>query len=92
MIRATDTYLKVANDDTKVMTGHGTLAKKADIAEFNAMLKTARERIEPLVNAGKTEAEVVAMRPLKDLDAKWAATDEIAVNFTRMVYNSFKRS
>jgi hypothetical protein len=32
------------------------------------------------------------MRPLKDLDAKWAATDEIAVNFTKMVYNSFKRS
>jgi glyoxylase-like metal-dependent hydrolase (beta-lactamase superfamily II) len=92
MIRATDTYLQVANDDTKVMTGHGTLAKKADIAEFNAMLKTARERIEPLVKAGKTEAEVVAMRPLKDLDAKWAATDEIAVNFTKMVYNSFKRS
>jgi len=30
MIRATDTYLKVANDETKVMTGHGALAKKAD--------------------------------------------------------------
>jgi cyclase len=92
MIRATDTYLEVANDDTKVMTGHGTLAKKADIAEFNAMLKTARERIEKLVKDGKSEAEVVALRPLKDLDAKWAATDEIAINFTKMVYNSFKRS
>ena len=63
MIRATDAYLKVANDETKVMTGHGTLANKADIAEFNAMLKTARERIEKLVNDGKSEAEVVAMRP-----------------------------
>src|SRR5712672_149126 len=40
-IRATEAFLKVANDDTKVMTGHGPLAKKSDIAEFNVMLKTA---------------------------------------------------
>jgi cyclase len=92
MIRATDTYLNVANDDTKVMTGHGPLAKKADIAEFNAMLKVARERIEKLVREGKSEAEVIAARPLKDLDAKWAATDEAAINFLKMAYNSFKRS
>ena len=92
MIRATDTYLKVANDDTKVMTGHGPLAKKADIAEFNAMLKTARERIEKLFREGKSEADVIAALPLKDLDANWAASDEAAIAFTKMVYNSFKRS
>jgi cyclase len=53
---------------------------------------TARDRIEKLVNEGKSEAEVVAAKPLADLDAKWAATDAAAVAFTRMVYNSFKRS
>jgi hypothetical protein len=92
MIQATDTYLKVANDDTKVMTGHGALAKKADIVEFNAMLKTARERVETLFSEGKSEADVIAARPLRDLDAKWAASDEAAVAFTKMVYNSFRRS
>ena len=65
---------------------------KSDVAEFRAMLVTARDRIEKLVNEGKTEAEVVAAKPLADLDAKWAATDAAAVAFTRMVYNSFKRS
>ncbi len=65
MIRATDTYLEVANDDTKVMTGHGTLAKKADIAEFNTMLKTARERVEKLVKEGKSEAEVVGAEAIE---------------------------
>jgi cyclase len=92
MIRATDIYLKVANDDTKVMTGHGTLAKKSDITEFNTMLKPARERVETMFNEGKSEADVIAARPLKDLDATWAANDEAAVNFLKMVYNSFKRS
>jgi cyclase len=92
MIAANETYLKVANDSTKIVVGHGPLAKKSDIAEFHAMLVTALDRIEKLVNEGKSEAEVVAAKPLADLDAKWAATEEIARNFTKMVYNSFKRS
>ena len=40
----------------------------------------------------KNEADVIAARPLKDLDAKWAASDDAVVAFTKMVYNSFKRS
>jgi glyoxylase-like metal-dependent hydrolase (beta-lactamase superfamily II) len=91
-IRATEAFLALANENTRVMTGHGPLAKKSDVAEYNAMLKIARERVEKLVKEGKTEAEVVASRPLSDLDAKWAANDEAAVNFLKMVYNSFKRS
>lgn len=91
-IRATDAFLAVANDDTKVMTGHGTLAKKSDIAEFNAMLKIARERVQKLFKEGKSEDEVIALRPLKDLDAKWAADDKAAIAYLKMVYNSFKRS
>jgi len=75
-----------------VMTGHGPLAKKADISEFNAMLKTARERVQKMFDEGKSEAEVIAARPLRDLDATWAASDEAAVAFLKMVYNSFKRS
>ena len=31
-------------------------------------------------------------KPLADLDAKWAANEQQAQNWTRMVYNSFKRS
>ena len=92
MIAAHDAYLKVANDNTKVVVGHGPLAKKSDLVEFRTMLVTARDRIEKLVNEGKSEAEVVAAKPLADLDAKWAASEAAATAFTRMVYNSFKRS
>ena len=44
------------------------------------------------IKAGKTEAEVVAMKPLAELDKTWADNDQGAVNFTKMVYNSYKRS
>jgi len=35
MIAANDAFLKIINDDTKVVIGHGPLAKKSDVAEFH---------------------------------------------------------
>src|SRR6478735_4199478 len=55
MIRASDTYLKVINDDTKVVVGHGPLANKKDVEEFRAMLITSHDRIKKLFDEGKTE-------------------------------------
>jgi cyclase len=91
MLRATDAWLKVSNDQTKIVVGHGPLASKKDIAEYREMLLTSRDRIERLVRDGKSEQEVVAMKPLADLDAKWAANEQAATNHVRNVYNSFKR-
>ena len=34
----------------------------------------------------------LAAKPFADPDAKWAANEQVAANFIRMVYNSFKRS
>jgi glyoxylase-like metal-dependent hydrolase (beta-lactamase superfamily II) len=92
MIRASDTYLKASNDSTKIVVGHGPLASKADVAEFRAMLVTSRDRIKPLFDAGKTEAEVLALDPLKDLNEKWAANNaQLGINHTKNVYHSFER-
>src|SRR3984957_16500968 len=92
LIRAADAYIKTSNDQTKIVPGHGKLATKADMIAWRDMLVTSRDRIQKLVNEGKTEQEVLAANPLADLNAKWAANDEQAKNWTRMVYNSFKRS
>jgi cyclase len=92
VVRGTDQFLKLANDDTKVVVGHGPLAKKANVAEYNAMAKLVRERVEKLYREGKTEAEVLSANPLQDLNGAWAADDQAAKNFLKQVYNSFQRS
>ena len=91
MIRVADTYLKVANDNTKVVVGHGPLAARKDIEEFRAMLVTSHDRIKKLVDEGKSEEEVLAAKPLADLDAMWSNNPQHAAAHTRNVYNSFKR-
>jgi glyoxylase-like metal-dependent hydrolase (beta-lactamase superfamily II) len=91
MIRALDAYLKVANDNTKIVPGHGPLATKADLVTFRNMLVTSHDRIKKLFDAGKTEQEVIALKPLADLDATWANNPSHAAAHTKNVYNSFKR-
>jgi len=91
MIRATETYLKLANDSTKIVVGHGPLATKADVATFHNMLVTCRDRIKPLYDQGKSLQEVIAAKPLADLDATWATNESQANGNVRNVYNSFGR-
>jgi glyoxylase-like metal-dependent hydrolase (beta-lactamase superfamily II) len=91
MIRALDTYLKASNDKTKIVPGHGPLASRADLEVFRAMLVTSRDRVQKLVDEGKTEAEVLALAPLADLDATWANNPQHAALHTKNVYNSFGR-
>jgi glyoxylase-like metal-dependent hydrolase (beta-lactamase superfamily II) len=94
MINAVNLFLKAVNDNTKIVPGHGALATKANLEEYRDMLVAARDRIRKLRDEGKTEEQVVAAKPLADLDAKWAspANPQGAVNFVRNVYNSFTRA
>jgi cyclase len=92
MIRANDAFLKLASDKTKIVSSRGAPATKAQVAEFRAMLVTARDRMAELVAEGKSEQDALAAKPFVDLNAKWAANEQAATNFIRMVYNSFKRS
>jgi glyoxylase-like metal-dependent hydrolase (beta-lactamase superfamily II) len=88
MIAATDAYLKLANDKTKIVPGHGPLADKAALIEYRTMLVTARDRMARLVKEGKSEDDVLAAKPFADLDATWALSEQAGKNFIRVVYHS----
>jgi glyoxylase-like metal-dependent hydrolase (beta-lactamase superfamily II) len=91
MIAATDAYLKLANDTTKIVPGHGPLANKAALVDYRTMLVTARDRMTKLIKDGKTEDEVLAAKPFADLDAKWAPNETASKNFIRAVYGSMAK-
>ena len=88
MIAATDAYLKLVNDKTRIVPGHGPVADKAALVAYRAMLVTARDRMAALVKDGKSEDDVVAAKPFADLDAKWAPTELASKNFIRVVWHS----
>jgi cyclase len=90
LIEASDRYLQLINDQTKIVPGHGFLATKADLLSYRAMLVDARDRMAKLIADGKSEADVIAAKPFADYDKKLGANDQASQNFVRVVYHSLK--
>lgn len=90
VISAADIYMSLANDDTKIVPGHGPLATKAQLTEYRAMMVAARERMAKLVKEGKSLDEVYAAKPFADFDAKLKANEQQAKAFMRVVYMTVK--
>lgn len=89
-IRAVDTYIKLADDRTKIVPGHGSLMNKAQLIEYRAFLVTSRDRVKKLIAEGKSEADAVAAKPFTDLEAKLSANEAASGNWVRVIYNSYK--
>jgi cyclase len=90
MITAADIYLKLVNDQTKIVPGHGPLAAKPDLVVYRAMLVAARDRMAKLIAAGTSEDGAIEARPFADFDTKLGATELQSRNFIRVVYRSLK--
>ena len=86
MVAACDRLLAAGNAKTRYIPGHGPMASRADVQSFRSMLATAQSRIAPLLKAGQTEAQAVAAKPTKDLDAKWGQGFLNGDAFTGLVY------
>jgi cyclase len=67
-IAAHEILLRLSNDKTLIVPGHGPLARRADVEKSLQRMREARRRIAALIDEGLTEEEVVARRPLEDLD------------------------
>ena len=90
-IEVADRLLALAGPTTKLIPGHGDLATRDDLQRFRDMLATVRDRVSPLVRAGKTADEVVAASPLADLEEAWGTRFVKTESFLRAVHASLTR-
>lgn len=91
LIAAVDRILTFTGPSTKIIPGHGDLATPADLRAFRDMLTTVREKVLPLVKAGKTADEVVAAAPLAELEEKWGKAFVKTETFLRAVHVGLTR-
>lgn len=85
-IAQAESALKLANDTTIIVPGHGPIGTKADLRAFRDMLKQARDSITMLKSSGKTLEEVLAAEPTRELDSVWGNSIISAKIFTTLVY------
>ena len=88
MIVAADKALSLADNNTKIVPGHGPLGNKADLTKYRDMLVVARDRVQKLKTAGKSADEIAASKPFADLDATWGQGFFNSDVFVRVVYSA----
>jgi glyoxylase-like metal-dependent hydrolase (beta-lactamase superfamily II) len=87
VIVAADKILSLADNNTKIVPGHGPLGNKVDLTKSRDMLVVVRDRVQKLKAAGKSADEVAASKPLADLDPVWGHMLSSDI-FVRMIYSS----
>lgn len=91
-IAAQERVLALANDRTRIIADEGEPSSKAALQASHDALVAVRARVQKLIDAGKSEEEVVAAKPTRDLDASWVHPGGFLTGdvFTRMAYESLK--
>jgi cyclase len=87
MIAFCDATLAEIDDDTVVIPGHGNLMRRADVAAYVTMLKTVRDRMQPLIAGGATLEQVLAAK----ITAEWDAQRGNPTTFLSGSYASLTR-
>ena len=88
MIGAVDIALKDITATTRIVPGHGPLAKRGSLESYGRMLTTVRDRVRTAKRAGQSLAEVQAAKPTADFDDNWGKGFMQAADFVAIVYNT----
>jgi len=84
VIAAADAVLSMARPTTKLIPGHGELATPEDLRRYRDMLSDIRDRVQTLIDEGKSIDEVVAAKPAAQYDAEFGEDER----FVRSVFYS----
>ncbi len=88
MINTAEHVLKIANDETKIIPGHGPLSNVAELREYRDMLTRVYQTILPMIRQQKNKGEVILAKPTEALDEKWGGGFMQPDIFVGIVYDS----
>lgn len=70
VVKAADTALALANDETKIIPGHGPIATKADLQAYRNMVSGIIAKVSAAMKQGKSLAAIKAMKPASGYGVK----------------------
>lgn len=76
VIAAAERVLTMVDSDTKIIPGHGPLSGPDELRAYRNMLLTVRDRVQVMVNEGRTADEIVAAAPTADLNDVWGSNPD----------------
>jgi cyclase len=87
-VAAQQKIIAMSDDETIIIPGHGPLASKSDLQTAVNVLVDCEARVKTLVDAGKTEEEILAANPLADYHDTWNWGFITTERMTKTLYRS----
>lgn len=87
-IKAQEKILELADENTKIIPGHGGIASIEHVTELLTMLKETRKIIADHKNNGVALEDLIPMNPLKDYHDRWNGSFITTDLFVQLVYES----
>ena len=90
-LAAQDRIIALADDNTRIIAGHGPLASRADVQLARDVIADCRARVKRLVDDGMSEDDIVAANPLADYHDDWNWGFITTERMTRTMFRSLAR-
>jgi cyclase len=74
----------------QIVPVHGKVMTGSDVKAYCKMLSAVRDRIQKLVQEGKTEEQILDARPSSDFDSQWGRGSVSPSVFVREIYSAIK--
>jgi len=71
LIDTANYVLKFTDDKTQIIPGHGSLGNQKSLKAYRDMLITVRDRMQKLMDEGKSLDSIIASKPNADFDKTW---------------------
>jgi len=90
IISTVETYIRMGDDQTKYVPGHGELTNKAGVQRYHDLLVRVRDAVQGEIKSGKTEAQAISDHPLAQIGSELHTNQMADDNMVKMVYRSLK--
>ncbi len=91
MIKTVKHILGQIDDQTKIIPGHGPLANKQDLQNYQHMLAEVVKSLEPLAQEGLPLEEAIKRDPLKNLNETWGGGFLKPEKFIEIIYATIQK-
>lgn len=77
-----------AEGGTLIIPGRGRISDVADVAAYRDMVTIIRDRVQSMIDAGRSLRQIKAALPHRDYDVRYAKEPGVADRFTDALYSS----
>ena len=91
VISSIRTLINLADDDTRIIPGHGPLGDKQGMQDYLVMLEAVRDRMNKLIAEGNSLEQIMELSPNADYDAAMGKGFINPEQFLRILYSDLTR-